>query len=546
VGSLDQAAGGAVALAFATAWGQLKVDERLGPAVYSCTSSEIDAWRYRIDVDSRGLSLQDWAHAERVRRERGVSEPVVPEAKRAGSVLMMITFLRTLPPVLLFACTARVAGPPPPALPWRLPPGGVIVKPSKPETVTSRAPLPQLRKRTILVVGPASMQNAAREITWEDAERGKPLEHVVQTVDYSVAISTAERLLLDWGWRPISQSLLARAAYHEDVEEGIKGLLRSGLSMAQAALLLARSLNIESILLLRAIEVRPVVSLMCRHGSGETQTFLAFDGAVDAALVGPSTGEVLWTGTTRVSWEDHLRTNISGTVLDDGQYFFENCPRELNQVGCRSPTGSRCATAADHRDVVRMVIERAATELLGRFQAAAQGGKAAHSQHLSSRSPGSSASPVPSPSSSLRLARLVVTSVPSGAAVRLAGREIGPTPTEVITVEPGNYEIEVRMEGYQTWKETVPLRAGESEPVVARLGMLPTTIQVMVTAGGEMTWATISIDGEVVGDMQVAERSVRPGKHIVSAKRAGYRTAYETVVLRPGEKQQVKLALEKE
>jgi hypothetical protein len=69
-------------------------------------------------------------------------------------------------------------------------------------------------------------------------------------------------------------------------------------------------------------------------------------------------------------------------------------------------------------------------------------------------------------------ARLLIQSEPSGAAVYINGLYRGLTPIE-ISVTPGYVALQLRREGYESWKTTLTLTPGVIQEIVAQLNPLP-------------------------------------------------------------------------
>ncbi|HXV61485.1 MAG TPA: TonB family protein [Vicinamibacteria bacterium] len=64
---------------------------------------------------------------------------------------------------------------------------------------------------------------------------------------------------------------------------------------------------------------------------------------------------------------------------------------------------------------------------------------------------------------------LFVDSTPPGGLVTIDGSSVGKTPLEEIELDPGQHEVHVARDGYETWRSVVAARGGESVNLVARL-----------------------------------------------------------------------------
>jgi len=64
---------------------------------------------------------------------------------------------------------------------------------------------------------------------------------------------------------------------------------------------------------------------------------------------------------------------------------------------------------------------------------------------------------------------LVIQTRPAGARVRVGGRDVGVTPVTVSPIRPGLHKIELRMDGYRPWAETLTVKAGQVRRVAVSL-----------------------------------------------------------------------------
>ncbi len=64
---------------------------------------------------------------------------------------------------------------------------------------------------------------------------------------------------------------------------------------------------------------------------------------------------------------------------------------------------------------------------------------------------------------------VLIASTPSGARIRIDGRDLGPTPLTVRQLRPGTHTLELRMPGYRLWTERITVAAGDSRRITATL-----------------------------------------------------------------------------
>ncbi|WP_027881213.1 PEGA domain-containing protein [Meiothermus rufus] len=135
---------------------------------------------------------------------------------------------------------------------------------------------------------------------------------------------------------------------------------------------------------------------------------------------------------------------------------------------------------------------------------------------------------------------LQISSSPSGAQVFLNGRGVGNTPLS-LSVPPGRYELELRLEGYQNFRTTVVVGNGQTVPVSANLQALRGSLEVFTNVE-----ARIFLDGREVGQSRGGFLRLEnlEGRVVqVVALAPGYRVAFREVRVEPGRVQQVRLEL---
>ena len=64
---------------------------------------------------------------------------------------------------------------------------------------------------------------------------------------------------------------------------------------------------------------------------------------------------------------------------------------------------------------------------------------------------------------------MLIASTPSGARIRIDGRDLGPTPLTVRQLRPGTHTLELRMPGYRLWTERITVAAGDRRQITATL-----------------------------------------------------------------------------
>ena len=153
--------------------------------------------------------------------------------------------------------------------------------------------------------------------------------------------------------------------------------------------------------------------------------------------------------------------------------------------------------------------------------------------------------PAEPPAPVVKDALLDVSSEPAGASVRAGGRKLGVTPLTAIALAPGSYDVVVEKKGYKPAHKSARLVAGETASVSAELQALPSKRHILVLNDNVGTWATLKVDGTVVGDTHTVQRTVEPGSHVIEARREGYQPVTRAVTIQPGETRKVTLELKK-
>ncbi|UJR83530.1 Hypothetical protein I5071_55980 [Sandaracinus amylolyticus] len=179
----------------------------------------------------------------------------------------------------------------------------------------SSRPISGLTGRRILVLSPVSLQQVAPDLTLETtaapATAGATATGVLQTEDYNLAVSAAERALLDGGWTPVTQAVLARAGRDEVLQGGIATLRRDGqLSPLQVALLLARHAGADLVMLIRLVRL-DLDRLVVSCGPHDYHQHYSYVGSTDVVVVAGATGDVVWSGRAQARSLDVLERGTS-------------------------------------------------------------------------------------------------------------------------------------------------------------------------------------------------------------------------------------------
>ena len=135
---------------------------------------------------------------------------------------------------------------------------------------------------------------------------------------------------------------------------------------------------------------------------------------------------------------------------------------------------------------------------------------------------------------------LTINSNPSGGTVFLDGEETGITPADLKGVKFGAHRIEIKMDGYKTWSESVDVSDDKGNKLTAILQMLTGAFNIK----SEPPNAMIIIDGKEVASTPADIGDLKPGKHHVELKKEGYETWSESIEVNAGKDTHITAALQ--
>lgn len=130
---------------------------------------------------------------------------------------------------------------------------------------------------------------------------------------------------------------------------------------------------------------------------------------------------------------------------------------------------------------------------------------------------------------------LQVTSVPSEAEVLLNGQRVGKTPYSDKNVKVKDYELQLSLEGYQEFSQTIKVRPNELTPIEVSLNALTGGIKITSKPSG----ASIFLNGEEVGTTPYSNQNLKIGTYEIVLRKEGYENYSTSKTLKPNQVAQI-------
>ncbi|MFU8779704.1 MAG: PEGA domain-containing protein [Kiritimatiellia bacterium] len=137
-------------------------------------------------------------------------------------------------------------------------------------------------------------------------------------------------------------------------------------------------------------------------------------------------------------------------------------------------------------------------------------------------------------------ATLAIASTPPGARITLNGASHGTTPATIETVPEGTAMLELQLEGYRPFAETLKLVAGQRAQLSVELVPIPATMRVVSIP----TAARIYVNNQFQGESPLSLENLPPGEYRIRGELPGYEPTARTVRLANGANQTEELRLE--
>jgi hypothetical protein len=124
--------------------------------------------------------------------------------------------------------------------------------------------------------------------------------------------------------------------------------------------------------------------------------------------------------------------------------------------------------------------------------------------------------------------RLIVRSSPEGARITVNGAERGVTPGTVEDVPAGEAIVEIALDGFEPFTETVTLAARQTRELTTSLKPFPTQLSVVSLPPG----ARIYVNNQYRGESPLRLTDLQPGEVRLRAEMRGYETTARSIQLR--------------
>jgi hypothetical protein len=96
---------------------------------------------------------------------------------------------------------------------------------------------------------------------------------------------------------------------------------------------------------------------------------------------------------------------------------------------------------------------------------------------------------------SLNTGSIMIDSEPTKAHIFLNGKEVGTTPETISVLDPGKYNVEVKLDGYEVWSKSTKVKIGKESILKAALQIKSGSVSI----NSKPSNARIYIDGKDVG-----------------------------------------------
>ncbi|MCP4412263.1 MAG: PEGA domain-containing protein, partial [Gammaproteobacteria bacterium] len=134
-----------------------------------------------------------------------------------------------------------------------------------------------------------------------------------------------------------------------------------------------------------------------------------------------------------------------------------------------------------------------------------------------------------------------IKSDPPNAKVRIEGNEVGTTPVTLAELMPGTFNVEVMMEGYESWKESVNIISDKKISLTVSLQMKPGSASIE----SKPSKAMVIINDHEVGATPITIADLKTGAYNLEVVMDGYEKWIEKVEIKSNEENSITALLQK-
>jgi hypothetical protein len=129
----------------------------------------------------------------------------------------------------------------------------------------------------------------------------------------------------------------------------------------------------------------------------------------------------------------------------------------------------------------------------------------------------------------------------AGGDVFVDGPRKDAAPAIINGLPAGDHVVEVKKDGFPSWRQTVNVPAGQQVKVAATFGAATNSSLRVISNEPDVE---IFVDGESKGKAPVSIQSIKPGEHIVGGRKTRFKPMEQTVRVAPGENSIVSFRME--
>src|SRR3954471_20750029 len=129
----------------------------------------------------------------------------------------------------------------------------------------------------------------------------------------------------------------------------------------------------------------------------------------------------------------------------------------------------------------------------------------------------------------------------AGGDVFVDGQRKDAAPAIINGLPAGDHVVEVKKDGFPSWRQTVNVPAGQQVKVAATFGAATNSSLRVISNEPDVE---IFVDGESKGKAPISIQSIKPGEHIVGGRKTRFKPMEQTVRVAPGENSIVSFRME--